>query len=126
MAYSKKVNDHFNNPRNIGSFDENDKNVGHAIVGAPECGDVLQLSLKIENEKIADAKFLAYGCGSAIASSSYAIEELKGKTLTEAQSLTNDHIAKELSLPPVKRHCSILVEQGLIKALKNYNEKNSK
>ncbi|HNZ38005.1 MAG TPA: Fe-S cluster assembly scaffold IscU [Candidatus Latescibacteria bacterium] len=116
MAYSEKVLDHYKNPRNVGSFDPNDENVGTGLVGAPECGDVMKLQLKINDDGIIeDAKFKTFGCGSAIASSSYATELVKGKTIDEAFAIQNKKIVEELSLPPVKIHCSVLAE-GAIKA----------
>lgn len=124
MAYSKKVEEHFYNPKNVGQLDENDPNTGTSMVGAPECGDVLQFGIKIdENERIIDAKFKAYGCGSAIASSSYLTEQVIGKTIEEAKMITNLQIAKELALPPIKYHCSILAEQAIKEALKNLASK---
>ncbi|HPU85104.1 MAG TPA: Fe-S cluster assembly scaffold IscU [Candidatus Latescibacteria bacterium] len=116
MAYSEKVLDHYKNPRNVGSFDPSDENVGTGLVGAPECGDVMKLQLKINDDGIIeDAKFKTFGCGSAIASSSYATELVKGKTVDEAFAIQNKKIVEELSLPPVKIHCSVLAE-GAIKA----------
>jgi len=123
MAYSKKVLDHFDNPKNIGSFDKNDINVGTGLVGAPECGDVMKLQIKVENEKIVDAKFKTFGCGSAIASSSLATEWIKGKSLDEAHSIQNTVIVEELSLPPVKIHCSVLAEDAIKGAIKDYKDK---
>jgi len=123
MAYSKKVLDHFDNPKNIGSFDKNDINVGTGLVGAPECGDVMKLQIKVENEKIVDAKFKTFGCGSAIASSSLATEWIKGKSLDEAHSIQNTVIVEELSLPPVKIHCSVLAEDAIKGAIKDYRNK---
>jgi len=125
MAYSDKVLDHFENPKNIGSFDKNDMNVGTGLVGAPECGDVMKLQIKVdENEKIIDAKFKTFGCGSAIASSSLATEWIKGKSLDEAHSIQNTHIVEELSLPPVKIHCSVLAEDAIKGAINDYRKKN--
>ena len=124
MAYSKKVIDHFENPKNIGSFDKNDINVGTGLVGAPECGDVMKLQIKVKNKKIVDAKFKTFGCGSAIASSSLATEWIKGKTLDEAHSIQNTVIVEELSLPPVKIHCSVLAEDAIAAAIDNYRQKN--
>ncbi|OQB40801.1 MAG: NifU-like protein [Candidatus Latescibacteria bacterium ADurb.Bin168] len=116
MAYSEKVLDHYKNPRNVGSFDPSDENVGTGLVGAPECGDVMKLQLRINDDGIIeDAKFKTFGCGSAIASSSYATELVKGKTVDEAFAIQNKKIVEELSLPPVKIHCSVLAE-GAIKA----------
>lgn len=120
MAYSEKVIDHYNQPRNVGSFDKGDDTVGTGIVGAPECGDVMKLQLKIEDDKIVDAKFKTFGCGSAIASSSLATEWVKGKNLDEALEISNTEIAEELSLPPVKIHCSILAEDAIKAAVKDY------
>jgi len=127
MAYSNKVIDHFKNPRNMGSLDKKDKSVGTGIVGAPECGDVMKLQLKIgEGNVIEDAKFKTFGCGSAIASSSLATEWVKGKTIEEALKIKNTDIVNELSLPPVKIHCSVLAEDALKAALNDYMEKNGK
>jgi len=123
MEYSDKVIEHFENPRNIGSFDKNDKNVGTGIVGNPVCGDVMKMQLKIdENNRIVDARFKTYGCGSAIASSSLATEWVKGKTLEEASSLKNSDIIEELNLPPIKFHCSVLAEQGIKAAIEDYKK----
>lgn len=122
MAYSDKVIDHYENPRNVGSFDS-DENVGTGMVGAPACGDVMKLQIKVEDGRIVDTKFKTYGCGSAIASSSLATEWLKGKTLEEATELKNSDIAEELSLPPVKIHCSILAEDAVKAAIKDYKKK---
>jgi len=125
MAYSDKVLDHFENPKNIGSFDKNDMNVGTALVGAPECGDVMKLQIKVgENNKIIDAKFKTFGCGSAIASSSLATEWVKGKSVDEASMIQNTEIVEELSLPPVKIHCSVLAEDAIKGAIKDYKQKN--
>ncbi len=123
MAYSDKVFDHFNNPRNIGSFKKEDEDVGTGIVGAPECGDVMKLQIKVKDETIVDAKFKTFGCGSAIASSSLATEWLKGKTLEDAQKIKNTDIVQELSLPPVKIHCSVLAEDAIKSALADYKKK---
>ena len=123
MAYSEKVIDHYNNPRNVGSFKKDDDGVGTGIVGAPECGDVMKLQIKVENETIVDAKFKTFGCGSAIASSSLATEWLKGKSVDEAQKITNTDIVEELSLPPVKIHCSVLAEDAIKAALGDYQKK---
>jgi len=123
MAYSDKVVDHFNNPRNMGSLPKDDKHVGTGIVGAPECGDVMKLQIKVEGEKIVDAKFKTFGCGSAIASSSLATEWLKGKTIEEAQTIKNTDIVQELNLPPVKIHCSVLAEDAIKAALADYKKK---
>lgn len=124
MSYSIKVLDHYENPRNIGSFDKNDDNVGTGMVGAPACGDVMKLQIKVNDAGIIeDARFKTYGCGSAIASSSLVTEWVKGKTLEEAYDIKNTAIAKELSLPPVKIHCSILAEDAIKAAIKNFKEK---
>ena len=124
MAYSDKVVDHFNNPRNMGSFKKEEDGVGTGMVGAPECGDVMKLQIKVQNDTIVDAKFKTFGCGSAIASSSLATEWLKGKTLEEAQKIKNTDIVQELNLPPVKIHCSVLAEDAIKAAIKNYQDKN--
>lgn len=126
MSYSDKVIDHYENPRNVGSFDKNKKNIGTGMVGAPSCGDVMKLQIKV-NEKgiIKDSLFKTYGCGSAIASSSLVTEWIKGKTLEQALKIKNSDIAQELSLPPVKIHCSILAEDAIRAAIKNYKKKNS-
>ncbi|MGF1725092.1 Fe-S cluster assembly scaffold IscU [Photobacterium nomapromontoriensis] len=125
MAYSEKVIDHYENPRNVGSFDKNDKNVGSGMVGAPACGDVMKLQIKVTEEGIIeDAKFKTYGCGSAIASSSLITEWVKGKTLDEAASIKNSAIAEELELPPVKVHCSILAEDAIKAAVSDYKKKH--
>ena len=124
MPYSDKVVDHYNNPRNVGSLDKKDPSVGTGIVGAPECGDVMKLQIKVnEQGVIEDAKFKTFGCGSAIASSSLATEWLKGKTLDEAQEIKNTQIVEELNLPPVKIHCSVLAEDAIKTALDDYREK---
>ena len=123
MAYGPKVIDHFNNPRNVGSFDKNDKAVGTGIVGAPECGDVMKLQLKIVEGKVEDAKFKTFGCGSAIASSSLATEWVKGKTVDEVLEIKNTDIVNELSLPPVKIHCSVLAEDAIRAAIQDYKKK---
>ena len=123
MAYSEKVIDHYNNPRNVGSFKKDDDGVGTGIVGAPECGDVMKLQIKVENDTIVDAKFKTFGCGSAIASSSLATEWLKGKSVTEAQKIKNTDIVEELNLPPVKIHCSVLAEDAIKAALGDYQKK---
>jgi nitrogen fixation protein NifU and related proteins len=127
MAYSTKVLDHYNNPRNVGSFDRADLNVGTGIVGAPECGDVMKLQIKIDpiTGRIEDARFKTFGCGSAIASSSLATEWLKGKTLDEAAAIRNTAIVEELSLPPVKVHCSVLAEDAIKAAIKDYQQKQT-
>jgi nitrogen fixation NifU-like protein len=126
MAYSDKVLDHFNNPRNVGSFNKNEDDIGVGLVGAPSCGDVLQLSIKVNKETgiISDAKFKTYGCGSAIASSSLVTEWVKGKTLDEAGALKNSEIAEELALPPVKIHCSILAEDAIKAAVADYKKRH--
>ncbi len=123
MAYSEKVIDHYNNPRNMGSFKKDEDGVGTGIVGAPECGDVMKLQIKVENDTIVDAKFKTFGCGSAIASSSLATEWLKGKTVEEAGQIKNTEIVEELSLPPVKIHCSVLAEDAIKGALNDYKKK---
>lgn len=124
MAYSEKVVDHYENPRNVGSFDQNDPNVGSGMVGAPACGDVMRLQIKVNDDGIIeDAKFKTYGCGSAIASSSLVTEWIKGKSLNEAQAIKNTDIAKELALPPVKIHCSILAEDAIKAAIDDYKTK---
>ena len=125
MAYSDKVLEHFEKPRNIGSLDSGSKSVGTALVGAPECGDVMKLQIEVDkNEKIVDAKFKTFGCGSAIASSSLATEWVKGKSLDEAHTIQNTVIVKELSLPPVKIHCSVLAEDAIKSAIADYRNKN--
>jgi len=123
MAYSDKVLDHFNHPRNIGSFEKNEPNVGTGVVGAPECGDVMKLQIKVENDVIVDARFKTFGCGSAIASSSLATEWMKGKTIDQAFQIKNTEIVKELSLPPVKIHCSVLAEDAIKAAVEDYRKK---
>lgn len=123
MAYSEKVVDHFNNPRNMGSFKKEEDGVGTGIVGAPECGDVMKLQIKVQNDTIVDAKFKTFGCGSAIASSSLATEWLKGKTVDEANQIKNTDIVQELNLPPVKIHCSVLAEDAIKAALADYKKK---
>lgn len=123
MAYSNKVIDHYNNPRNMGSFKKEDKDVGTGVVGAPECGDVMKLQIKVEGERIVDAKFKTFGCGSAIASSSLATEWMKGKTLAEAEKIRNTDIVQELALPPVKIHCSVLAEDSIKAAIADYRKK---
>ncbi len=124
MAYSEKVVDHFNNPRNMGSFKKDEPGLGTGIVGAPECGDVMKLQIKVQDDKIVDAKFKTFGCGSAIASSSLSTEWLKGKTIQEASTIKNTDIVQELDLPPVKIHCSVLAEDAIKAALEDY-KKNS-
>ena len=127
MAYSNKVLDHYENPRNVGSFEKNDPTVGTGMVGAPACGDVMKLQIKVDNDTgiITDAKFKTYGCGSAIASSSLITEWVKGKTLDEAGSIKNSEIAEELALPPVKIHCSILAEDAIKAAVNDYRNRHS-
>ena len=124
MAYSDKVIDHYENPRNVGSFDKSDESVGTGMVGAPACGDVMKLQIKVEDGVIVDAKFKTYGCGSAIASSSLVTEWVKGKTLDEAGTIKNSEIASELALPPVKIHCSILAEDAIKAAIDDYRKKH--
>ncbi len=124
MAYSEEVIDHYENPRNVGSMDKNDPSVATGMVGAPACGDVMKLQLKIEEGIIIDAKFKTYGCGSAIASSSLVTEWVKGKTVKEAAAIKNTDIAEELALPPVKIHCSILAEDAIHAALEDYKSKH--
>ncbi|GAD78458.1 Fe-S cluster assembly scaffold IscU [Vibrio ezurae] len=125
MAYSEKVLDHYENPRNVGSFDKEDPNVGSGMVGAPACGDVMKLQIKVTPEGIIeDAKFKTYGCGSAIASSSLVTEWVKGKTVDEAAAIKNSEIADELELPPVKVHCSILAEDAIKAAVSDYKKKH--
>lgn len=127
MAYSDKVIDHYENPRNVGSFDKNDSTVGTGMVGAPACGDVMKLQIKVdENGIISDARFKTYGCGSAIASSSLVTEWVKGKTLDQAATIRNTEIASELALPPVKIHCSILAEDAIKAAIDDYRNRHSK
>ena len=123
MAYSEKVIDHYNNPRNMGSFKKDEEGVGTGIVGAPECGDVMKLQIKVEEDTIVDAKFKTFGCGSAIASSSLATEWLKGKTVDQAGQIKNTEIVQELNLPPVKIHCSVLAEDAIKAALNDYKKK---
>src|SRR5262245_32805307 len=124
MAYSNKVLDHYNQPRNVGSLDKSAANVGTGIVGAPECGDVMKLQIQVEGDRIVDAKFKTFGCGSAIASSSLATEWIKGKTLDEALEIKNTQIVEELSLPPVKIHCSVLAEDAIKSAILDYKSKH--
>jgi len=125
MAYSEKVIDHYENPRNVGSFSKDDPEVGTGMVGAPACGDVMKLQIKVNEEGIiTDAKFKTYGCGSAIASSSLATEWLKGRSLDQAREIKNSHIAEELALPPVKIHCSILAEDAIKAAIEDYRKKH--
>ena len=124
MAYSDKVLDHYSNPRNVGSLPKDDPNVGTGVVGAPECGDVMKLQLKISDDGVVeDAKFKTFGCGSAIASSSYVTELVKGKTVDEVMTIKNTHIVQELSLPPVKIHCSVLAEDGIKAAISVWKKK---
>lgn len=123
MAYSAAVIDHYENPRNVGSFDKNDPDIGTGMVGAPACGDVMKLQIKVDDGIITDARFKTYGCGSAIASSSLVTEWVKGKTLDEAQTIKNTEIANELALPPVKIHCSILAEDAIKAAIEDYKKK---
>ena len=126
MAYSKKVIEHYEKPRNIGSMDSGDKSVGTGLVGAPECGDVMKLQIEVDDDnKIIDAKFKTFGCGSAIAASSLATEWIKNKTVDEASMIQNTEIVKELSLPPVKIHCSVLAEDAIKAAIKDYQQKNA-
>src|SRR5688572_23279556 len=127
MAYSNKVIDHYNNPRNVGSMDKASPDVGTGLVGAPECGDVMKLQIKVNSETgvIEDAKFKTFGCGSAIASSSLATEWVKGKTIDEALAIKNTEIVEELSLPPVKIHCSVLAEDSIRTAIADYKKKNA-
>ena len=125
MAYSEKVVDHYNDPRNVGSLDKNDKNTGTGLVGAPECGDVMKLQIQVnpKTNQIVDAKFKTFGCGSAIASSSLATEWVKGKSIDEAMSIKNTEIVEELSLPPVKIHCSVLAEDAIKAAISDYKKR---
>ncbi len=123
MAYSEKVIDHYNNPRNMGSFRKDEDGVGTGIVGAPECGDVMKVQIRVENDTIVDARFKTFGCGSAIASSSLATEWLKGKTIDEARQIKNTEIVEELNLPPVKIHCSVLAEDAIKAAVNDYKKK---
>ena len=125
MSYSEKVMEHYEKPHNVGSLDSGSKSVGTGLVGAPECGDVMKLQIEVDkDEKIIDAKFKTFGCGSAIASSSLATEWVKGKSLDEAHTIQNTEIVEELSLPPVKIHCSVLAEEAIKAAIKDYREKN--
>jgi nitrogen fixation NifU-like protein len=124
MAYSEQVVDHYENPRNVGKFDKNDSDVGTGMVGAPACGDVMQLQIKVHEGIITDARFKTYGCGSAIASSSLITEMVKGMTLSQAGSIKNSDIAEELALPPVKIHCSILAEDAIKAAVEDYRKKH--
>ena len=125
MAYSDKVIDHYENPRNVGKMDAADSSIGTGVVGAPACGDVMRLQIRVEDGIITDAKFKTYGCGSAIASSSLVTEWVKGKTLDQAGSIKNSEIAEELALPPVKIHCSILAEDAIKAAINDYRNKHS-
>ena len=124
MAYSDKVIDHYENPRNVGSFDKTDTDIGTGMVGAPACGDVMKLQIKVQDGVITDARFKTYGCGSAIASSSLVTEWVKGRTLAEAEQIKNSTIADELALPPVKIHCSILAEDAIKAAVADYRKKH--
>ncbi len=123
MAYSEKVLDHYNNPRNVGKMDMNDPHVGTGMVGAPACGDVMKLQIRIEDDIVTDAKFKTYGCGSAIASSSLLTEWVKGKTIHQVEEIKNTEIVEELNLPPVKIHCSVLAEDAIKSAVKDYINK---
>ncbi len=125
MAYSEKVLDHYENPRNVGSLDKNSEEVGTGVVGAPECGDVMKLQIKVEGDTIVDAKFKTFGCGSAIASSSLATEWIKGKRVDEALEIRNTEIVDELSLPPVKIHCSVLAEDAIKAAIQDFKDKQN-
>ena len=125
MAYSEKVIDHYNEPRNVGSFIKGEEGVGTGLVGAPECGDVMKLQIKVENNKIVDAKFKTFGCGSAIASSSLATEWVKGKSVDDAMAIQNTEIVEELSLPPVKIHCSVLAEDAIKAAISDYKNRKA-
>jgi len=125
MAYSDKVLDHYNQPRNVGSLDKASSTVGTGVVGAPECGDVMKLQIEVEGDRIVDAKFKTFGCGSAIASSSLATEWIKGKTVDEAMQIQNTDIVEELSLPPVKIHCSVLAEDAIKAAIKDFKSKQA-
>jgi nitrogen fixation NifU-like protein len=125
MAYSEKVVDHYENPRNVGSFNKDDEDVGTGMVGAPACGDVMKLQIKVENGVIIDARFKTYGCGSAIASSSLITEMVKGMTLDQASAIKNSELAEELALPPVKIHCSILAEDAIKSAVADYKAKHA-
>ncbi len=126
MAYSDKVINHFETPQNVGSFDKNASDIGTGLVGAPACGDVMKLQIKVEDNKIVDTKFKTFGCGSAIATSSLATEWVKGKTLDEAMEVENTELVEELSLPPVKIHCSVLAEDAIKAAIADYKEKQTK
>ena len=124
MAYSNKVIDHYNEPKNVGSFTKDEEGVGTGLVGAPECGDVMKLQIKVEKDRIVDAKFKTFGCGSAIASSSLATEWVKGKSMDDAMAIENTEIVEELSLPPVKIHCSVLAEDAIKAAINDYKNRN--
>ena len=124
MAYSNKVIDHYNDPKNVGSFTKEEEGVGTGLVGAPQCGDVMKLQIKVEKDRIVDAKFKTFGCGSAIASSSLATEWVKGKSMDEAMAIENTEIVEELSLPPVKIHCSVLAEDAIKAAINDYKNRN--
>ena len=123
MAYSNKVIDHYNDPKNVGSFTKDEEGIGTGLVGAPECGDVMKLQIKVEKDRIVDAKFKTFGCGSAIASSSLATEWVKGKSVDEAMAIENTEIVEELSLPPVKIHCSVLAEDAIKAAINDYKNR---
>ena len=125
MAYSPQVLEHYERPRNIGSLDSRSTDVGTGLVGAPECGDVMKLQIKVDQDKIVDAKFKTFGCGSAIASSSLATEWVKGRSIDEASTISNTEIVEELSLPPVKIHCSVLAEDAIKSAINDYKSKNN-
>ena len=125
MAYSDKVIDHYEKPRNVGSFNSSDNNIGTGLVGAPECGDVMKLQIQVEDDKIVDAKFKTFGCGSAIAASSLATEWVKDRSIDEAMELSNTEIVEELSLPPVKIHCSVLAEDAIKAAISDYKSKQN-
>ena len=125
MAYSDKVMDHYENPRNVGKFDDKDESIGTGMVGAPACGDVMRLQIKVEDDIITDAKFKTYGCGSAIASSSLLTEMVKGMSLNEASEIKNMDIVEELALPPVKVHCSVLAEDCIKSAIADYHDHNN-
>jgi nitrogen fixation NifU-like protein len=124
MAYGEKVIEHYTNPRNVGTLDKSNPNVGTGLVGAPECGDVMRLQIEVQNNIITDAKFKTFGCGSAIAASSLATEMLKGRSLEEALTIDNMDLVEELSLPPVKIHCSVLAEDAIKSAISDYKQKN--
>ena len=126
MAYSEKVLDHYENPRNVGSFDPKQQNIGTGMVGAPACGDVMKLQIQVEDDVIVDAKFKTYGCGSAIASSSLVTQMVKGMTLDQASEVKNMDIVEELALPPVKIHCSVLAEDAIKSAIADYKKKTAK